>query len=363
MTGSALAGSEEWIRHVLATHWGGTWGERALRPLTVAGTAPLTHTAGLWTVDGPEGEHVMKVQLNRDAVRAERFDTLKNRILTHCRLRGVPTLPVIPAVDGRPGVRHDGLACELSPRSAGSAVTAGSEEHAAAIVRAGLDLREALDAVPPGVAEELATVRLPTLVEEERWPAALDDAETRLLPKAEGGAGHWHRAAATALRQLAAAAPLLRRTSSSVTGPEAARGRAVVHGDLHLQHFLLAPRGPARVEAVLDFDNLHVNDRLLDLAWLADTAVCASGEEDPAGARAAIGHFLAEARGRGLLAPGEKERLMPLLMAHSLPVVVDIAKDILERGIFSPQWLEYFALLSPGRRLAVHRLLVAAPDF
>ncbi|MFE3769441.1 phosphotransferase family protein [Streptomyces sp. NPDC059122] len=357
MTVAAPAGTEGWIRHVLTVHWGARWGAGALAPLTVGGAEPLTHTAGLWHVTGPEADHVLKVQLTAEAVRAERFAPLKERVLTHCRRQGVPVLPVVPTADGSPGARHDGVVCELSPRSDGT-VSTGSRAHASAIVRTGLDLRQALDGLPPGTADELATIHLPRLVEEEDWSAALDDAERRLLPKAVAGHDRWHRAAAAVLHELASAAPLLRRDPVGGASGSAARP-AVVHGDLHLQHFLLAPQAPARVVAVLDFDNLHVQDRLLDLAWLADTAVHACGD-DLAGARRVVADFVAAGRRRGLLGPGDAERLMPLLLAHSLPVIVDIAKDILDRGILAAQWLDYFALLSPARRRTVHRLLTCA---
>ncbi|MFF3941837.1 phosphotransferase [Streptomyces phaeofaciens] len=354
MTVAVSAGTEEWVRRVLNAHWPGPpWEECALRPLTVADARPLTHTAGLWNVSGPGARHVLKVQLNPEAVRVDGFAPLKDRIITHCRRRGVPALPLVPTAGGRPGVRADGLVCELSPLSAGT-VSTGEPDQVAAVLRTGLDLREALDGLPSAVARELAAVPLPRLVEEEHWPAALDDAERRLLPKAERGTGPWHRAAAEVLRELCAAAPLLRREADGGAARSAAR-TGVVHGDLHLQHFLLA-REPDRVVAVLDFDNLHVGDRLLDLAWLADTVAHACGE-DREGARRALAAFLSEGRRRGLIGAGDATRLMPVLMAYSLPVIVDIAKDILDRDILLPQWLDYFALLSPGRRLAVHGLL------
>ncbi|MFE6689172.1 phosphotransferase [Streptomyces sp. NPDC057743] len=353
MTVAAAAGTEEWVRRVLAAHWDGPWEGCALRPLTVDGRRPLTHTAGLWEVSGPAGELVLKVQLTPEAVRAERFVPLKRRVIEHCRRRGVPALPLVPTADGRPGVRVDGLPCELSPRSAG-AVATGAPGQVAALVRTGLDLRAALDALPPGVADALATVPLPRLVAEEHWPTALAQAERRLLPAAARGTGPWYRAATGVLRELAATAPLLRDAGAGPAGRP-----AVVHGDLHLAHFLLGPGRPARVVAVLDFDNLHVADRLLDLAWLADTAVHACGD-DRDGARRAVADLVAEGRRRGLLQRGDEARLMPLLLAHSLPVLVDIAKDIVERDLLAPQWLDYFALLSPARRAAVHELLVEA---
>jgi Ser/Thr protein kinase RdoA (MazF antagonist) len=362
MTVVAPAGTEEWVRQVLTAHWGEAWSGSELRPLTVGGAAPLTHTAGLWRIAAPTGHHVLKVQLNSEAARPASFYPLKDRVIGHCRRQGVPALPVVPAADGSPSVRHGNLVCEISPYCTGTGASGSSRAEAVAIVEAGLDLREALDTLPPDVAGELASVHLPLLVDEEHWPTALRDAERRLLPKAERGTDRWHRAAAGVLRALRAAAPLLRLTLGSGHGAAvraAATRPAVVHGDLHLHHFLLAEQGGPRVVALLDFDNLHVDDRLLDLAWVADTAVLACGDDADA-ARDVIAGFLDAGRRRGLLRPGDEELLMPVLMAHSLPVVVDIAKDILDRAILTPQWLAYFDLLSPGRRLAVHELLIGA---
>ncbi|NBM21026.1 phosphotransferase [Streptomyces sp. GC420] len=356
MTVAVSAGTEAWARRALETHWQGPWEGYGLRPLTVGGAQPLTHTAGLWRVSGIGGEHVLKVRLDPEAERAERFTALKDGVIAHCRRRGVPALPLVPAADGSPGARHEGVVCELSPFCAGT-VTTGAPDEVAAIVRTGLDLREALDVLPPAVADELAAVPLPRLVEEEDWRVALDDAEHRLLPKAERGTGPWCRAAARVLRELCAAAALLPRGVDGGAAHTVSRP-AVVHADLHLQHFLLA-REPARVVAVLDFDNLHTGDRLLDLAWLADTVAHACGA-DRDEARRALAGFLAEGRRRSLIAPGDEARLMPLLLAYSLPVIVDIAKDILDRGILLPQWLDYFALLSPGRRHRVHQRLTGA---
>ncbi|MGK5641709.1 phosphotransferase family protein [Streptomyces sp. URMC 126] len=358
MSVTAPAGTEQWVRGALAAHWGEPWAGARLSPLTVGGAAPLTHTAGLWRVAAPGGgpggpgghvDHVLKVRLNAEAVRPGPFYPLKDRVAAHCRRRGVPVPPAVPAADGRTAVEHDGVPCELTPHCPGVPAR-GGRERAAAVVATGLDLREALDALPPDVAGELAPLRLPSLVEEEHPPTAFRDAVDRLLPKAERGTDPWHRAAAGVLRELRAAEPLLREA------PDAGARPSVVHGDLHIHHFLLDPRGEPRVLAVLDFDNLHVGDRLLDLAWIADTAVLACGDDTRA-ARDVLAGLLRSGRRRGLLRPGDEHLLMPVLTAHSLPVIVDIAKDILDRGLPSPQWLAYFDLLSPARRLTAHRLL------
>ncbi|MEU8774276.1 phosphotransferase [Streptomyces sp. NPDC048606] len=383
MNDAAPAGTAQWVRHVLAVHWGGAWGDAVIGPLTVDGAAPLTHTAGLWRVTAPDAapgrDHVLKVQLHAEAVRPARFDALKDRVLAHCARLAVPVLPAVRAADGRPVVRHDGVPCELLPHAPGARASGGrasdgrasdgrasdgrasdGRAQAEAIAATGLDLREALDSLPRDVTAELADVHLPLLVDEEHWPTALRDALGRLLPAAERGAGDdpWRRAAARVLRELRDAEPLLPGAPQAPTHPR------VVHGDLHVHHFLLTPAhppgatddGPARVRAVLDFDNLQVADPLLDLAWTADTVALACGP-DTAAAREVLAGLLRSAYRRGLMRPGDERLLMPLLLAHSLPVIVDIAKDILDRDVLEPQWLAYFELLSPARRLAVHALL------
>ncbi|MEU7580897.1 aminoglycoside phosphotransferase family protein [Streptomyces sp. NPDC041068] len=358
--GDALPGSAQWVRRVLAAGWGEPWAGLPVRPFSADGAAPLTHTAGLWHVDLPGNSHVLKVQLNPDAARQRRFYPLKERIAAHCRNLGVPVPEAVPALNGATSVWCQGLVCELNPRLDGSSAVWFTAAQAQQVVRAGLDLRTALDQLPSPVARELARIPLPRLVEEEHWPTALKDAEERLLPLAEQGEDDWHRAAATALRETVAGGHLLRHTGVPAVGEPVARP-AVVHSDLHYHHFLLTDDGPTgepRVRGVLDFDNVHLGDRLLDLAWLAEAA---GRVADPDRRRRSLAAFRGAATARGLLRPGEERLLMPLLMAHALPVIVDIAKDILERNILSPVWLGYFDLLSPARRLEIHHLLTA-PD-
>ncbi|WP_437623800.1 phosphotransferase [Sorangium sp. So ce1151] len=351
-------GTEEWVRAVLGTCWGSRWTELPVSPLSVQDTKPLSHTAGLWRIGSAGAAHVLKVQLNRDAARTPAFYPLKERVVAHCRAHGVPVPEAVPAVDGSTSVWCDGLVCELLPLCPGIAVRRSTPAQAAAVARAGLDLRDALDRLPGGVMAELAPIPLPRMVEEERWPAALADAEERLLPIAEPRDDAWSRAAASALSGVVRAGALMRQAEIPVVGEPPDRP-SVVHSDLHYHHFLLSASGaqPA-VLAILDFDNLHVGDRLLDLAWTAETI---GRVAEPSARPGCLSAFVEAARAWGLLGPGEERLLMPLLLAHSLPVIVDIAKDILIRGILSRFWLEYFELLSPIRRLHLHALLTASP--
>ncbi|WDN54669.1 phosphotransferase [Streptomyces clavuligerus] len=375
-------GTGAWVRALLARHWGLDPGRTAVRPLLVDGAAPLSHTAGLWEADTRGVRRVLKVRLNPDALRPSALYELKEAIGDHCRRAGVPVGEAVPALDGRAGVWCDGTVSELAPRYGGALADPADPTQAAAVVRCGLRLRRALDTVPGPLRDELAGLPLPSLVEVEDWRAALADA-ARLLTTAERRTDRWSRLAADALRPAVASGPLLDERLTAPGGRP--RPPAVIHSDLHPHHFVLVPsaegppppaEGPLpsaedpphpaggpppgadrAVRAVLDFDNLQTGDPLLDLAWLAEAAGRVAGA---VARRRALTAFLGDARRLGLLGPGEETLLMPLLMAHSLPVVVDIAKDILERGDLSPQWPGYFALLSPERRLGVHRCLVAA---
>ncbi|MGW2031020.1 phosphotransferase enzyme family protein [Streptomyces spinosus] len=354
--GSAVGGAE-WVSEVLARHWGPDLGTTTPTPLGVrGGERPLSHTAGLWEIRRHGTPYLFKVQLDRQAARAPRFYPLKQQVLDHCAGFGVPVASAVPALDGTPAVWADGHVCEVIPLVAGAAAVEPTSAQAEAVIRAGLTVRHALDAVPGALTDELAPVALPELVAEPHWRRALADAEQRLLPLALRRSDRWGRVAANALEALVTARPVLEAAADEPTPP--AR-RAVVHGDLHYHHFLLDEQRRPEVVAVLDFDNLHVGDRLLDLAWVADTAGRVGGGR--VAVERTLYSFIARAGASGLLTQADTRLLMPLLMRQAVPVIVDIAKDILERDILSPHWPAYFALLDPTRRVRLHRLLTTAP--
>lgn len=359
-TGRADAGSARWVAQVLETHWGVPSGAASLRPLASApGERPLSHTAGLWRVDvsrQPEAKgpvRVFKAQLNAAAHRPPEFHVLKRRVMELCAGHGIPVAVAVPAGDGSPIVRYDDVDCELAPMLPGTARRAPTPAQASAVVTTGLALRSVLDGLPEDVVRALAPHPVAALVEEERWQVALDDALERLLPLAERRTDEWGHVITPVLRQLERARPLLER--SRTVGGDVARYTDVLHGDLHRHHFLFDDTAEDRVTALLDFDNLHVGNRLLDLAWTAATAGRVAGDHSTQ--RCMADRFLRAAGTSGLLRRGEARLLMPLLMTHTLPVVVDIAKDILERDLLDDIWIEYLDLLSPARMAAVHALL------
>lgn len=359
-------GSAEWVGETLAAHWG--LRPDLLRPLAGAdGALPLTHTAGLWECRAGGRALVLKAQLNPDAVRAADFYPLKAAVVEHCRRRGVPAAQALPTRDGEVAVRRDGVLCELVPRYRGSPLRLAAPATVREAVRTALTLRRALDDLPEEVAARLAGMPVDPLVDEPDPLRALAEA-AELLPLAEARNDTWGELAAGGLREVLASAPLLdpahreavagvRPPGPAASGGSRSDGRDVVHADLHREHFLTGPHG---VEAILDFDNTRSGDRLLDLAWTAELCVSAAAPDDPSGPET-LRWFVGTAHREGVLAEGEERLLMPALVEAAVPVVVDIAKDILQRDILSPAWAQYIDLLSPARRVRLHALLGASP--
>jgi hypothetical protein len=347
------AADGRWVRHVLRRHWPRLARTAPIAPLDVGGGPPLTHTADLWRIGDEPDCFVLKVVSEPRAMRPPVYYSLKAQVLERCRDQGVPVAGAVPTVDEEWVGWHEDRACELSRFIPDATPFHGGAAAVEPILRSGLALRRALDSLPRGLCAELARTPTPVLVDEVRWQHAMDDALSRLLPLAAARTDSWGRAAARALAGLASAAKVMSDPESAASAM--ALPPAVVHGDLHYNHFLIRHEAPPRVLAILDFDNLHVGDRRLDLAWIACTVARVDGGE-PA-RRDALDQFVALFSAAGLLSDREAPLLMPALIAHAIPVLVDIAKDILERGIRSPAWLTYFDILDVSRMLSIHRLL------
>ncbi|MEU5836907.1 phosphotransferase [Streptomyces diacarni] len=344
---------------MLDIHWGISPRASVLRPLRPAAGRPLSHTSGLWrvSVSGEPGrgggEFVLKAQLTAEALRPVAFHVIKRQVMEVCARQGIPVAVAVPALDGAPAVLRDGIGCELLPLLPGTAHQAVTPARAREIVAAGLGLRSVLDGLPEQVVRALAPYPVDPLVAQPCWRAALEDALGRLGPMAARRPDGWGRLVSGALRELERAGPLLERLTEA--GEQAAGGTAVVHGDLHHRHFLFGEADRHRITGVLDFDNLRVDDRLLDLAWTAASAGRVAGGR--AARREGARAFVRAAEGAGLLAPGEAGLLMPRLLAYAVPIVVDIAQDVLERDILDDLWAEYLDLLSPARMADTHALL------
>ncbi|QUH01952.1 phosphotransferase [Saccharopolyspora erythraea] len=345
MSCSPVPGSALWVREVLEQEWRPR-SRPVVRPLSGGlGEPPLTHTAGLWACASGDRSWVFKAQLNPDAVRDADFYPLKQGVVEHCVSRGVPAARAIPTASGAPIALRDGVVCELLPRYSDAAPHGATAEQVAEVVRTALRLRHALDEVSRATVEDLARMPVNPLVDQPDWALALGEVED-LLKLAEARDDDWAALAGSALREVLDTEPLLAEAP-------APRADSAVHADLHRHHFLLRS---GQVEAILDFDNLRAGDRLLDLAWTAELCLSAPAPEDPAGPES-LREFARRCVDEELLEARDLRRLMPALLVFSLPVLVDIAKDILQRDILSPVWQQYFHLLSPARRARVHKIL------
>ncbi|MBP2478632.1 aminoglycoside phosphotransferase (APT) family kinase protein [Crossiella equi] len=348
-------GSADWTQRVLARHWAGTELVAAPTPLSGSGDGEVvTHTAGLWLVPAHTGEHVLKVQLNPDALRPPAFYGHKQELLRQAAEAGLPVGRPVPTTAGADTAWVDGTTCELLPRYPAPVGPAPSAAQVDALVDTCLDLRAFLDSRPERLTRELAPLPVPRLVDEPDWRLALADARTRLLPEARRRDDDWGRFATGLLEDLDQAAGLLLAHDLPAWG-QAPHRPAITHADLHHHHFMVAAPGSPDVVAVLDFDNLQVTDRLLDLAWTAELAML--GESRPSRSVGSLTRFVGMAHNRGLLRLDEVALLGPVLLTHSVPVLVDIAKDILERDLLYPVWRNYVQLLDPARRLRMHTAL------
>lgn len=344
----SMPSAEAELRSIVLEHWGTGIAQLPLEPLL--GPGAVSHTASLWRVGGGDRSFILK-RLTPAADRGTPFRRARSEVLSHCRQRGVPVIEPCPTTSGREAATdRDGGSVELFPWIPSAQPPPRGSAAARAVMEAGLALRRALDEVDPELGRRIGACHPPRFVEEEDWRRALDDTESRILPKARRRRDEWGRLLVKSLT------PMVENRSmfAPLDGPGAPR-RRLVHGDLHSYHFLLGV-SPVRVRVILDFDNLHLGDPMLDLAWIADT-IGSVGADSQEGS---IRRFLAAGFRSGLLSQDAVELLMPVLVTYLIPVVVDIAKDILDRGILKPAWNHYLNILDIGRKILVHRQLLEA---
>jgi Ser/Thr protein kinase RdoA (MazF antagonist) len=335
------------VRRALVAGWGPAFAGASIAPGVRRGA--VTHRGTLLTVRTHDGAYVAKLSENDAFARAAPFAELKAAALRHAHERGVPVVVPFPTLSGSPALRGETYSLELNELVEGVAWRARERDDEAA-AEAIFALRAAFGALPPAFADALAPIELVLPVENPDSAAALERDVPVLLGEARGGGDAWSRTAERAL------APLAALSSDVWTAPPGRNG--VVHGDLHRDHVLLRGR-PARAVAILDFDNLRVDRRTIDLAWLADQSAYPKPGSAAFDLRSPVAR-IREALQRRLVQRDEVPLLMPALIAYAVPIVVDIAKDILRRGIRERVWLRYLDALDVSRKLAVHDALLGA---
>ena len=333
-----------WLRSSLAAHWGNDYACQQIVPLSKIVPVTVTHTSEHWLVGPPDRLSVLKVARKHEFGREWRFYVWKRDVLDFCRRRGVPVAAIRGTCTQSPCAEVDGRLLEMTEFVGNACAYTGVNPQVDAMIAATLDLRAALDALPACFCAGLRKCPLPKVVEEDRLELVLDEAH-RQLPIARNRRDPWARAAARQLAALCSASRLLAHLPATSQD-------AVVHGDLHGYNILCDVIRSSSVRAILDFDNMHAGSRLLDLAWIADTAAWGLGGRENWNADRASRAVHVAIR-RGLMAPCDAAHLMPLLIAYAAPIILDIAKDILHRRIFAQAWFRYFDILAIDRKLRI----------
>ncbi|MGO1054608.1 phosphotransferase [Crossiella sp. CA198] len=332
----------DWVRAALTRGWGPEWARVPLNPLTDW----LGRTTGdSWLVHARSHPHVLKIRLDPAEQVAPALYPLRQKVMAHCRRHGVPAPNPVPAADGGTVSWRDDLACELTPMLKGAVPNHAGQDQIVAVVRAGLRLRASLDEIPAHLVTALAAVIRP---EPADWRRAVEQARTELLPVAAHRTDDWGRACAAMLRGVVAAEGLM----AAIRPRQVA---AAVHGSLCAKQFVLSGGRDPQVLGLLDFGALHAGDPLLDLAALADTAARVRVGETAQ--RRALAQFLDCAVRNNLLAEGQEQLLMPLLLTRTVPPLIEVIREVLLDGRRGPGLVEQFDLYDPMHKTHVHRLL------
>ncbi|MCO1575636.1 hypothetical protein M8C13_07670 [Crossiella sp. SN42] len=334
------------IRQLLGRHWPAHWNGLPPQRLPRWAASTLYET---WLVPGDEAAHVLTLRGHHDDSWAETRYALRRRVLTSCQSRGLPVLPPAPTTEGEPVAWLDGLAAELTPAVKGAVPNQFAPPQVDVMITAALDLREGLDELPPDLLRGLAEIPAASPVRD--WRSAVVRAR-HLLPAAERRPDVWGWTATSVLRGVLAAGPVL----ATVAGRRPLD--SVVHGAPHDDNVLLSGGREPQVLAILGFDELHAGDRLVDLSVIADTAARVRVGETAR--RRALAQFLARALDRELLREGEERFLMPVLLARTVPVVVELMSRLLREGVGAPVLADRLDRLDPMRKVNVHQLLTGA---
>jgi len=331
----------EFLRACLATHWGSEYASHPIVPLRNLSAETVTHTSEHWVVGPPACQSLLKVARKQEFARDPKFYEWKRDLLDYCLENAIPVAPVRSTLSGSPYAEVEGHFMEMTEFVPNARPYSGLDQQVDAMIAATLALRAVLDALPASWLSDVRDCPLPKLVDEDRLEIVLEQAR-ELLPLARTRRDPWGRAASRQLAALCSAGPLL------VNLPPMAQD-SVVHGDLHGYNMLFRS---STVKAILDFDNMHAGSRYLDLAWIADMAAWQPGGEKnwkihraSRAIYAAVDHKLLRLSGVGYL--------MPCLIAYAAPIILDIAKDILHRGIFNPAWFRYFDILDVDLKLRI----------
>lgn len=335
------------IREMLIDGWGPLFKDASIQPLHQGDV--ITHTARLLLVGLPGSGGRFAAKVNRSAAfqRIAPFERVKFDVMQHCKSRGASLQTIETTLSGNPVHARGETVIELS-RFEGGQPPRFDAASVEAMVDAGLSLRRALDTTPDSLQEQLSRIPPLSLVDEPDPSRALDQGRS-LLAEFRGSDDPW---CVLACRYLGPLFSIRGRGEELFARDCDEAGRArVIHGDLHRSHFLLSTTSERDVPVVIDFDNITVGDPALDFAWICDQAAAAAVPPgtDVALLDLAIERLLASGR----VHAADLARGVAQLVAYAIPILVDIAKDILVRDDRRELWRHYLDIVDVERKLAV----------
>lgn len=343
--------SEETLKSIAEEHWPEVVQRyTTMEPLRMARRNVLTHASMLYLVSNPGGSYVLKHTTAEAAVRPAGFHAIKHKILTFCAERNVPVLIPVLTRDRLPIVTWEGTTVELLPCSPGKVEFDLTATHRRNILDGFLRLRSALEATDQKWRDALHAYPSSIPVEVENVGEAVRQAMDELLPLSRTYCGPLADNIRHALEGVVGARGLLRDSADQ----PAVRHR-LIHADYQTQNLLFDSE--SRLSAILDFDNLRNGNAAFEWSWLFDQL--ATGL-DPA-ERLMDRTFLESVEAAletGGLTHEELLSTMPILLRYVVPIVVDIAKDILLRNDHRPEWARYLELCDCERKLSVHQTLI-----
>ncbi|HLF40169.1 MAG TPA: phosphotransferase [Acidimicrobiia bacterium] len=299
---------------------------------------PSGSTNRSYFVTTDRGEFVARVSNPR---KTERSLAAEVALLEHLRARGVPVPAVVATRSGTPWARVGDAFCLITERVPGGHADPTIPAH---LGQAGRTLarfhRETLDL--PEFARPEPASELPALAE---GPAVLDRLEALAAELLDPGGLDRFRRAADGLR------PWFGAVLSSLTGD--ALPEALTHGSLGRSAMLFDGE---RLVAVLDFERVAYEPRVLDLAYLLRSMTRNRGERG-AFFTARFGALVGAYGDEDPLSPSERARIPAAMQAQGLLRVRSKAVNLLTKHETVPETAEdVLGLLDKPMELELARI-------
>ena len=334
---------------ILVENWGGYLKNAAVIPLSQL-QPKITSGVSYFTLVRVRGESlVLKQTFDSDAIRSMHFSKLKYKTTEICRANGVPAICPCLTVTGDPIVFYGGHSFELLPYVHPAIHYEGLPKQQESLISCLIDLSRALEKAD-SLRDELKKCTCPYLVDQKDPVGAVKEIRSVLLPALDE-----KEVKLSQILGVDFAAVVNEFEEIATDYKKKGRFIGVCHGDLHGQNILFGSDG--RLKAVIDFDNLHIGDTRRDIAWVLDQLTWIPGKPDQFDFQTLRNGVRAIIEG-GLCSKEEICGVMPSLLYYTIPIVVDIAKDILFRDDDRIVWKQYLELLDSHRKIQAHKEII-----